>query len=61
MSRLPSKMERKNKTLAVQFPVNNSERTNTEEKAAVPAPAPLCLAAVRDQFTPALPYSSTLL
>lgn len=59
MSRLPSKMERKNKTLALQFPVKISERTNTEEKAAVPAPALLCLAAVRDQFTPALPYSQT--
>lgn len=54
-------MERKKKTLALQFPVKISERTNTEEKAAVLAPALLCLAAVRDQFTPALTYSPTLL
>lgn len=45
---------KKTTNLALQFPVNNSE---AEEKAVAPAPAPLCLAAVRDQFTPALPYS----
>lgn len=60
MSRVPSKME-KNLNLILQFCVNNSERTKTEEKAAVPAAAPLCLAAVKDHFTSALPYSPTLL
>lgn len=58
MSHVPSKME---KALTFKFSVNNSDRTWREEKAAVPASAPLCLCAVRDQFFSAPLYPSTVL
>ena len=54
MSHVHNKTE---KALKLNFSVNNSDRTRIEEKAAMPAPAPLCLAAVRVPFisTPLYP------
>lgn len=51
---------RKKLTLTLQFTVNNSERTKTE-KGSSSSSCTTLLAAVRDQFTTALPYSPTLL
>lgn len=57
MSHVASKME---KSLTLKFSVNNSDRTRTDEKAAMPAPVPLRFTAVRDWFISAPLYPSTL-
>lgn len=53
MSHIPSKM---GKALTLKFSVNNSDRTRIEEKAAMPASAPLYLAAVRNRLISAPLY-----